>query len=155
MNTCPKCKLVNPPDAVRCDCGYDFSSGKMAASYLHGKTAQNLSFSLGTVYACLCFFGCLVAAWFITRILLHATQTGDWRAGASPLVAFVFMIIVWSLTGVAILRRKKYAITLSYVGAGIALLGIIARGIVPLDIILALPSFTIVFYLRNRSDLLT
>ena len=21
---CPSCRLVNPPDAQRCDCGYDF-----------------------------------------------------------------------------------------------------------------------------------
>jgi len=23
---CPNCNLINPPDALRCDCGYDFSS---------------------------------------------------------------------------------------------------------------------------------
>jgi hypothetical protein len=23
---CPNCKLENPPDAMRCDCGYDFTS---------------------------------------------------------------------------------------------------------------------------------
>jgi len=27
MRSCPHCKLINPPDAVRCDCGYDFLSG--------------------------------------------------------------------------------------------------------------------------------
>jgi len=26
---CPNCKLLNPPDALRCDCGYDFASGKI------------------------------------------------------------------------------------------------------------------------------
>jgi hypothetical protein len=33
MATCPVCKLENPREAVRCDCGYDFPSGTMAASY--------------------------------------------------------------------------------------------------------------------------
>jgi hypothetical protein len=33
MNTCPNCKLINPSDAVRCDCGYDFTSGKLERSY--------------------------------------------------------------------------------------------------------------------------
>jgi hypothetical protein len=28
MNNCPRCNLINPPDAVRCDCGYDFLSRK-------------------------------------------------------------------------------------------------------------------------------
>ena len=26
---CPNCKLENPPDAMRCDCGYDFTAGFM------------------------------------------------------------------------------------------------------------------------------
>lgn len=31
---CPNCKLINPPTAQRCDCGYDFPSGEMKESYL-------------------------------------------------------------------------------------------------------------------------
>jgi hypothetical protein len=30
---CPKCGLVNPPTAQRCDCGYDFLSRSMQGSY--------------------------------------------------------------------------------------------------------------------------
>jgi len=26
---CPNCRLLNPPDAARCDCGYDFATGTM------------------------------------------------------------------------------------------------------------------------------
>lgn len=36
---CPKCQLENPPTALRCDCGYDFASGQMKASYLTGAPA--------------------------------------------------------------------------------------------------------------------
>jgi hypothetical protein len=31
---CPKCGLINPDTAQRCDCGYDFPSGEMKKSYL-------------------------------------------------------------------------------------------------------------------------
>ena len=27
---CPSCGLANPPEALKCDCGYDFSAGKAA-----------------------------------------------------------------------------------------------------------------------------
>jgi len=37
---CPKCKLVNPPTAARCDCGYDFETGTMEASYLSERDKQ-------------------------------------------------------------------------------------------------------------------
>ena len=30
---CPKCGLVNPPTAQRCDCGWDFVSRSMQQSY--------------------------------------------------------------------------------------------------------------------------
>jgi len=32
--SCPKCRLVNPPEAERCDCGWDFVSEKQERSYL-------------------------------------------------------------------------------------------------------------------------
>jgi len=32
---CPKCKLENTDDAMRCDCGYDFESKELKESYLN------------------------------------------------------------------------------------------------------------------------
>ena len=37
---CPKCKLINPPTAERCDCGYDFATGTMEQSYLTERDRQ-------------------------------------------------------------------------------------------------------------------
>jgi len=34
---CPKCGLVNPPEAQRCDCGWDFVSRRQEQSYLQPK----------------------------------------------------------------------------------------------------------------------
>ena len=40
MKTCPECKLINPPNAQRCDCGYDFDTGQMKESYLTKRDKQ-------------------------------------------------------------------------------------------------------------------
>ncbi len=34
---CPVCRLTNPSDAIRCDCGYDFKAKIMRKSYLGTK----------------------------------------------------------------------------------------------------------------------
>jgi hypothetical protein len=34
---CPNCGLFNPESAERCDCGYDFKSNAMEASYVDGQ----------------------------------------------------------------------------------------------------------------------
>lgn len=40
---CPRCRLVNPPEAVRCDCGYDFDSRQVLGTYLTEKDQQRLA----------------------------------------------------------------------------------------------------------------
>lgn len=118
------------------------------------------SFVFGTIYAYLCFFGCLIAAYFGVVAALHIVQTGDWlnnrttQRNTAQMVAMILMIALWSATGVAILRRKRSAIRLSYAGAVVAGLGILARGIIPIDIVLAIPTFAIIGYLHERSALL-
>jgi hypothetical protein len=37
---CPNCKLINPSNTGRCDCGYNFSSGKIEESYLSDKDRE-------------------------------------------------------------------------------------------------------------------
>jgi hypothetical protein len=37
---CPNCRLENPNNAIRCDCGYDFSSGGMKGSLLAASREQ-------------------------------------------------------------------------------------------------------------------
>ena len=37
---CPNCRLENPPNAQRCDCGYDFTSNKVRESYVKESTKK-------------------------------------------------------------------------------------------------------------------
>jgi hypothetical protein len=45
---CPKCQLINPDSALRCDCGYDFSSGEMKESYLNRGSTRDRNENLLT-----------------------------------------------------------------------------------------------------------
>lgn len=81
---CPNCGLFNPDSAERCDCGYDWPTGRMKASYLdlngrfaHGATAGRVS-SLVMVS---------VASAAVVGGLLPLAALGR---GASPGVAFNF-----------------------------------------------------------------
>lgn len=50
---CPRCKLINPPNAERCDCGYDFPSKTVKPSYLEPKHwAAFQSLSTGEILVC-------------------------------------------------------------------------------------------------------
>ncbi len=41
VRQCPTCGLVNPPEAQRCDCGYDFSAVRQERSYLPGRAPKH------------------------------------------------------------------------------------------------------------------
>jgi hypothetical protein len=111
------------------------------------------SFLFAIIYAWLCFIGCFSAVLIIAMTLFQFAKT-DWLQAVSKIIAMVLLIALWLPTGVSILRRMKSAIWLSYFGAAVVAIGILARGIAPLDVLLAIPTFAIVIYLKERSFML-
>lgn len=44
---CPNCRLVSPPEASTCDCGYDFAARTMGSSFLRTKPHRSQVISKG------------------------------------------------------------------------------------------------------------
>lgn len=48
VRTCPRCGLTNTTEALRCDCGYDFTTGKIERSYTNERISRT-AFSLNGI----------------------------------------------------------------------------------------------------------
>jgi integrase len=76
---CPNCKLVNPPTATRCDCGYDFETYTVQEPYLTVRDKQLSRHSVGLTGAIL---GILVLLELILRLTSAASafqQRNDFK----------------------------------------------------------------------------
>ncbi len=60
---CPKCRLINPDTALRCDCGYDFKSGKMEQPYQ--KTKAQIPLWIWVILYLLVIFSFFVVTGFL------------------------------------------------------------------------------------------
>ena len=89
MKNCPKCKLVNPDTAERCDCGYDFPTGTMQSSYLTVKDRSRKIGALGVVGA----FLLLVRLGGLTTFAHHRWVPLVFAGGSVVLV--VVAVLFW------------------------------------------------------------
>jgi hypothetical protein len=72
---CPRCRLVNPPEAERCDCGYDFAARQFVGSLLPEAKDSRRSAHL---------LGCLLAPAGILLGALFGIPIWVWVAGLGP-----------------------------------------------------------------------
>ena len=61
VQDCPKCGLVNPPTAQRCDCGWDFVLRRQEQSYLEPKNRLPAMTGVGVLV--------IIAAIMLARVL--------------------------------------------------------------------------------------
>jgi hypothetical protein len=90
VQDCPKCGLVNPPDAQRCDCGYDFASRTVQRSYLGENEAQALH-SPSVVEVIVCVLVPVVGIF----LGLRARGRGRRPAGNTMLLISGIVFAVW------------------------------------------------------------
>ncbi len=94
---CPKCGLINPDNAQRCDCGYDFEQKQMVKSYLVTlpiQRADKLRFAGGLLF-------CLLSGIVTSPGLYNAERVGGTIGG------LCFAVILPSLIAYAWKGRKK------------------------------------------------
>jgi hypothetical protein len=91
---CPNCKLVNPPTATRCDCGYDFQTNTMERSYLTERDKQLSRKGAGVA-------GAFLIAFFVLRLTSAAVAKHSLVLGMSTIAIAAFFVIFWFRKGKA------------------------------------------------------
>ena len=89
---CPKCKLVNPPTAMRCDCGYDFQTHTMQKSYLTQRDKQLSRIGAGVA-------GALLIAFFVLRLMGVAAAKHSFALGIFTVVVAAIFVRFWFWKG--------------------------------------------------------
>jgi hypothetical protein len=94
VQDCPKCGLVNPPDAQSCDCGYDFASRTMRSSYLgHEWTGATLAPTSLEIVVCLLFpvIGIILGLGALSRRRRPAGRTMLLISGGLLVIGFALL----------------------------------------------------------------
>jgi len=114
MKDCPKCRLANPENAMRCDCGYDFASNTVEESYLPAKERSVWTFE---AFLVLSLFVAVLGAIlpFLEAVLPFRYDPALTTSWSVCLALFWLILVV-----VGLLRFKKRGLWL-LIGVPIAL----------------------------------
>ena len=106
--TCPHCRLISPDEASRCDCGYDFATGKFADSYFFEAQAAKHG-GLSNLYRAQARRNLAsgIAALGFALLLTVAVYLTSGRVGIAMLPAFGALI--WLLRANRFYRQSKAA----------------------------------------------
>ncbi len=96
--SCPRCRLLNPPSARRCDCGYDF----VAERWVRPETSPRARGPWGTVAA---VSGTLLAVAAVRLALPNEHVHGDPGFIVAALATPVLLLV----TGVSLGLRRRDA----------------------------------------------
>lgn len=112
------------------------------------------NYTYAIFYAYWCFICSLLSSLYFVGLTIEGNWKWAWHTELLLITGCSIAIVVYVLTGIAILRRKKAALVFVGVGAVLVLFGVINGGILSMDTVFAMPTLAAFFYLKNRRHLL-
>jgi hypothetical protein len=171
---CTKCGIENPADAQFCyKCGRPLfapqpepenqpttNAETMPTTFVSNSSKPASGYKWATAYGWL-FVLAALSLWIVglrtfsggKELTPAASPFGNARVMGGG--AALFQALLFGATGLAIIRRKKIAVTLLWVSIALSALGILLRGLIPLDILLWMGGLGLaIWYTRKASPLL-
>jgi Protein of unknown function (DUF2569) len=108
---CPRCRLLNPDDAGRCDCGYDFASGEMKASYAQAADAERRAQAAARPLYGIRGWLLLPAVGLVLSIPISVFEAAkSYKSGDAAEVAVVTAaVLLVAVTTVAFFQKRRWA----------------------------------------------
>ena len=111
---CPNCGLLNSPEALRCDCGYDFAAHRMEESYLSAQDQEKRKgpyiLRAASVVATVVATVLLLCYVFLLFVQPEAAYWVHWFFGP-VLIVLLLLALVGAMSAfifwIVDLRRKK------------------------------------------------
>jgi Ankyrin repeats (3 copies) len=145
---CDTCGKDNPANRKTCwSCGEVLAAG-LSTPPSPARLNSGPSKAV-TIYGCLY----IVAAAILLMVAIVGMNTGRTTSLTSALTAF-FQAVLFGVTGWSILKGHRWAVNLVWVTTVLGAIGVLFRGLVPLDLFLWLTSLGLaIWYTRKRRSL--